>query len=516
MVKNIIVCCDGTSNNFKNNTHISRLAYMFQESSTQIIYYISGVGGEEKPLYEKIIELALGTGLRNRLYRTYNFLVDNYEPNDRIYLFGFSRGSYTIRALAGMINKVGILNRAVFGQNYTKEFLINQALDLSLVEKHEKQQETDEDHGTASFKKLYTHDLSKQENKIEFMGAFDTVGTLGVWGGLYSFSWIKGLAFLGTLGFVVYYLFVTIVCWFDNILGVKSADTLSTIANYWHLIIPLWLGFVYKAWNAREREEFYNHTLSSIIKKALHITAKDEKRVAFRGIPMDAAIKSKNQVETFDIAGVHADIGGGYYYNKSGHCSLLIMLNSIKKFAKDIDICSIRKTEVLNAYENAKTINLNAYKKINDSATFWWLSTNMIAPRSIKQWIDSKINILTNNKYLKKIKYFLDNTIIINALYKFICWLIRPIMYMFVNLVVTILNCNKKLFADFCLNLIALMIIFVSVCYIYNHKQDIKDYIQKKDECLVMNEKPQNTFIEKNCSFLEKHCPFDFVLNYDR
>ncbi len=110
MSKNIIICCDGTNNEFKER--ISNVVKLYQaieknKPKEQIAFYDPGVG----TLDLKYFGLALGSGITENLQDAYKYLMDNYEKDDRVYLFGFSRGAFTVRSLAGLIYKCGLLTK---------------------------------------------------------------------------------------------------------------------------------------------------------------------------------------------------------------------------------------------------------------------------------------------------------------------------------------------------------------------------------------------------------------------
>jgi uncharacterized protein (DUF2235 family) len=117
--RRLALCLDGTSNKYaKANTNVVKLCGMLEKSSpNQLVYYEPGIGTMVPPgvfgrparwLYTRV-DLAFGISLGSEVQRAYGFLMDHYRDGDRIYLFGFSRGAYTARALAGMLYKVGLL-----------------------------------------------------------------------------------------------------------------------------------------------------------------------------------------------------------------------------------------------------------------------------------------------------------------------------------------------------------------------------------------------------------------------
>ncbi|MFI1938726.1 DUF2235 domain-containing protein [Streptomyces purpureus] len=121
MSKNIVVCLDGTGNQLKatGNTNVVRLYEMLDlgDPTRQIAYYDPGVGTFSAAgawtapgrKVSRLSGLAFGSGLKTNLAEAYTYLMRHYEPGDRLYLFGFSRGAYTARALAGLIQAVGLL-----------------------------------------------------------------------------------------------------------------------------------------------------------------------------------------------------------------------------------------------------------------------------------------------------------------------------------------------------------------------------------------------------------------------
>lgn len=104
-MKNIIFCSDGTGNTPKDNTNVYRIFQMLQENDSQIKVYDKGVGTK---LSNVLHGSAFGCGLFNNVLDGFRFLSDNFEEEDRIYLFGFSRGAYTVRSLASMVSLCGL------------------------------------------------------------------------------------------------------------------------------------------------------------------------------------------------------------------------------------------------------------------------------------------------------------------------------------------------------------------------------------------------------------------------
>lgn len=120
MPKNIVVCCDGTGNEIGSAiTNVLKLFRALEKNSGQTVYYRPGVGtialsDAWRGFRQKVVEflgLAAGLGLDDDVLSAYRFIGEHYEPGDKIYLFGFSRGAYTVRVVAALLHMLGMLPR---------------------------------------------------------------------------------------------------------------------------------------------------------------------------------------------------------------------------------------------------------------------------------------------------------------------------------------------------------------------------------------------------------------------
>ena len=119
MGKNIVICCDGTGQEFgKNNTNVVELYSVSRKFDQQLTFYDPGVGtggweydDEDGVNLQAKADQATGRGLQKNVNDAYRILMSTYEPGDHVYLFGFSRGAFTVRSLTGMLYKVGLLER---------------------------------------------------------------------------------------------------------------------------------------------------------------------------------------------------------------------------------------------------------------------------------------------------------------------------------------------------------------------------------------------------------------------
>jgi uncharacterized protein (DUF2235 family) len=111
MAKNIVLCSDGTGATTvkARGTNVFKL-YEAVDRTTQVAVYDDGVGAQRLRLL-RMATGAFGIGLKRNVRQLYVELAKVYEPGDRIFLFGFSRGAFTVRMLAGLIVACGILDK---------------------------------------------------------------------------------------------------------------------------------------------------------------------------------------------------------------------------------------------------------------------------------------------------------------------------------------------------------------------------------------------------------------------
>ncbi len=188
-MKRIVICSDGTWNkpdqldrDKRKPSNVVKTArgVLPQDSNgvAQVVFYDQGVGSSNW-LMDKVLGGATGVGVSTNICDCYQFLSHNYVPGDEIYLFGFSRGAYTVRSLAGFLNRVGLLpKRNIF----------------YLQEAFECYRNNDQGSELEKFKS----DNEVFIPSIKFVGVWDTVGSLGIPLGLFQKAFGKKHAFHDT------------------------------------------------------------------------------------------------------------------------------------------------------------------------------------------------------------------------------------------------------------------------------------------------------------------------------
>ncbi|EGN93859.1 hypothetical protein SERLA73DRAFT_188970 [Serpula lacrymans var. lacrymans S7.3] len=171
--RTLVLCFDGTGDQFDaDNSNIIQFFSMLKKDdmSQQMVYYQAGIGTYTIPEIatpfmaglSKTWDMMVGVHLNAHVMGGYEFLMQNYQAGDKICIFGFSRGAYTARALAGMIHKVGLLPVCNHQQ---VPFAYNM---------YSRDDETGWKQSTA-FKRAFSINV-----EIEFVGVWDTVSAVGL------------------------------------------------------------------------------------------------------------------------------------------------------------------------------------------------------------------------------------------------------------------------------------------------------------------------------------------------
>ena len=272
-MRNLVVCCDGTWQDPDARSNVSRLHDLLDRPA--VPHYVPGVG-TRVGLVDKLRSGLTGAGLTEALLDGYRFVVDEYQSGDRISLFGFSRGAYTARSLAGMIGRVGIVDRTG---------LDDQALAAAVrqagarYEALRAQGKAGRNAGPEAVltaprgeddKLPLAYDPDSADIPVAFIGVWDTVGALG---------------------------------------------------------IPSYIG-VPDLLHSRERYEFLNVVLDPRIRHARHAVSLDEMRGPFRPTLWEEPPADTTQdIEQVWFPGDHCDVGGGHVDSRLSEGALRWMVD---------------------------------------------------------------------------------------------------------------------------------------------------------------------------------------------
>ena len=188
MPKNLVICCDGTNNQFgPENTNVVRVIQaLVRDPSRQRLYYDPGVGTLPEPgawtalgkMISTFAGLAFGAGIFWKVQEAYAFLMEEWEPGDRVFVFGFSRGAYTARLLAAVLHGLGLLPRG-------NENLIPYVLRLFKGIPQGKSGPAVDDYFTLcnefrrTFARVVPEEPDDRRFRVHWLGLWDTVSSVG-------------------------------------------------------------------------------------------------------------------------------------------------------------------------------------------------------------------------------------------------------------------------------------------------------------------------------------------------
>jgi uncharacterized protein (DUF2235 family) len=293
--KSIFVCCDGTGNEFAakdsldGNSNVVKLYTALRLGSDQVAYYHPGVGTMGDPSKKGVARewsvvkgLAFGWGFRDNVLDAYRYLMQHYASGDKVFIFGFSRGAYTARALAGLLHGYGLLCRGNEGhipyawRMYTEKTATEKELNAHTIP-------TD-----TTFRDTFSH----KDFSIHFVGLWDTVSSVG---------------------------------WITTPLRLLDMAQNPTIERGRHAV------------SIDERRCFYQDNLWG---KSVEVKVP----VTLRGTAEAAAMPKEQDLLQVWFAGVHSDVGGSYPQLQSGLANITLqwMIDETRKAGACFDEARVR------------------------------------------------------------------------------------------------------------------------------------------------------------------------------
>ncbi|KAL4262308.1 hypothetical protein AB1N83_009012 [Pleurotus pulmonarius] len=211
---------DGTSNQFGNkSTNVVEFHSRVIDDEEQLTFYITGIGTYAINKVQALIDMAFASTFERNVLEAYKWLSENYRDGDRIFLFGFSRGAYQVRVLAGMIERVGLLHKGndthipfayrlytATTEKSSVTKMIFQKLGISSEGKMSNGPSVaGKDSGTtkrrlrtpsevskercATFKRVFSRDV-----RVHFVGVWDTVSSIGLTSGFNLPETVEGMS----------------------------------------------------------------------------------------------------------------------------------------------------------------------------------------------------------------------------------------------------------------------------------------------------------------------------------
>ena len=359
MAKNILIFADGTgqAGGLQPDQQLSNIYKLYRatrvgpdspiDPKKQVAFYDPGIGTASSSgmvrlgLWERIRALAsqaVGLGFSGNVIDCYEAILKRYEPGDRIYLFGFSRGGYTVRALANVLNLCGVPRGDGMGNRLPRAGKRLRAIANEAVRKVY-------EHGAGSPRKKYEEQREERARQFrqkyevpgnehraddhpQFVGVFDAVAALGMRMRYRRLIMVGGLLVLAAIGWGIGH-------W------VRAADWLSpawwafsTAVTGGFIAFLVFLRFTLRWAPAKTRKggifhlaywrgENYDRWLDSRIPIVRHALAIDETRAHFGRVEWggsennDLFTEGRRRFFQMWFAGNHSDIGGSYPEDES-------------------------------------------------------------------------------------------------------------------------------------------------------------------------------------------------------
>jgi uncharacterized protein (DUF2235 family) len=327
MPKNIVICCDGTANEFaQDRTNVIKLFFtLIHEPVQQVAYYHPGVGTMEPAgalttfsrKVTKLLGQAIGLGLEDDIRDAYAFLMNHFQEGDHVYLFGFSRGAYTVRSVAALLHMYGLIRP---GNEPLIPYAIRMMMAITNIRDSKRADSKallDNYFGLA--RRFKDHFCLKECNP-RFVGVWDTVSSVG---------------------------------WIENPVRLPYTANNPDIAIGRHAVA------------IDERRAFFRSNL-------WHPTAS--------GGPKD--------VKQVWFPGVHCDIGGGYGETESGLSKIALEWMLKEAALAGLLTDPSRVDQILGRQADGYAVP-NARAQMHESLTGWWRLAEFL-PKRHYNWTSMK------------------------------------------------------------------------------------------------------------------------------
>ncbi|KAF2418492.1 hypothetical protein EJ08DRAFT_53200 [Tothia fuscella] len=325
--KRLIVCADGTWLNsddgmqigeLPNPSNVTRINRAIKSESSdgipQICYYQYGLG-TQGGIVDRVVMGSVGEGLSDLVREGYSFLSNNYAPGDEIFLYGFSRGAFTVRSIAGLMDCVGLLTKR--GLPYLTDIFkdVQHRRDRYYRSKHRDRPFPNKPSANDPRyrEELVRRGMTDLDVCVKVIGVWDTVGSLG-------------LPRINVLTRV----------------GLQSDQSRAM--------------------------SFYDTKLSGCVENAFQALALDERRTAFAPAVWEKPAGCQTRLRQVWFPGVHSNVGGGYDDQELANITLAWMMaqsspfldffpNYIMNQAKENDEYYHSKHKKLRPWSFGKLVN---------------------------------------------------------------------------------------------------------------------------------------------------------------
>ena len=358
MPKNILIFSDGTgqAGGLTPDQNVSNIYKLYRatrcgpdtniDPSEQLTFYDPGLGSQpDSGLFfvtrayrwlHDVVSQATGLGITTNIVDCYAALLRMWQPGDRIFLFGFSRGAYTVRCLASVLSFCGIPTTMADGKTplfrdagstrkIAKEAVkrvyehVGSSKDAAYLEQRKTL--------ALRFRKKYGSDQNGAPNVNPFfIGVFDTVASLGS----YRVGALAAGGLLATLALVSLVQSLFLFAFWPTFAALVGLSAI--VAGVWYAIAHVQYAtglegysFLQTLHFTSPKMQFYDKHLDNAVWYARHAMSIDENRADFARVEWGSVKNSgpprpedyPDWLDQIWFAGVHSDIGGSYAENKS-------------------------------------------------------------------------------------------------------------------------------------------------------------------------------------------------------
>lgn len=278
--KNIVLCADGTGNRGgetpdSNVYRIYKMVELHDPEHEQVKYYDNGVG-TAKNKYWRAISGAFGGGFKGNVCDLYQFLARAYDPGDRIFLFGFSRGAATVRAFSGFLATCGLID----------------GRELHQAELRRRTEAAYDAYKNSCGRGRHAAAEALREVRGGYSHGVVPVEAIGVWDSVAALGLPQDFKMFGLITFAVNAAFTLL----DKLIDV---------------FLP---------------HRFHNYDLTPNVRHAFHAVALDDERLTFSPMVYDENKSPLTRTEQVFFAGAHSNVGGGYARNGLSSVALVWMM----------------------------------------------------------------------------------------------------------------------------------------------------------------------------------------------
>jgi uncharacterized protein (DUF2235 family) len=289
MAKNIVLLSDGTGNSSATpfKTNVWRLYnHLDLTCDTQIAFYDNGVGSASN-IVSRIAGGIFGYGLKRNILDLYGYLCRNYQPDDQIYGFGFSRGAFTMRMVIGMVKRRGLIGFAGDARAFERQI-------------------------KAEYR-TYRLALARNEQANGHRGPHASPHIICWMIAIWNWLWARGLHTPAA----------------TRVEHVRFIGVWDTVDAYGMPIEEIRIGYDKFLFPMT----FRDHRLWSAVDYARHALSLDDERATFHPVLWDERGEPERSERILQLwfAGAHADVGGGYPDDRLAHVPLAWMMEEAEK-----------------------------------------------------------------------------------------------------------------------------------------------------------------------------------------